>query len=76
MEYPELDVYTKQGAGNILAKNNQPNKNKSTGNINYNDDVKDDVENDKKTIKVYKKKIIEQRNEIERLRKKLEKYEK
>tara|TARA_Y100001970_G_C13843486_1_gene655642 strand:+ start:330 stop:560 length:231 start_codon:yes stop_codon:yes gene_type:complete len=76
MEYPELDVYTKQGAGNILEKNNQPNKNKSTGNINYKDDVKDDVENDKKTIKLYKKKIIEQRNEIERLRKKLEKYEK
>jgi len=74
MEYPELDVYTKQGAGNILAKNNQSNKNKSKGNIN--DENRENRENDKKTIKLFKKKIIEQRQEIERLREKLDKYEK
>jgi len=65
MEYAELNLYSKQGGEAFTVKN--ITKDKKTTLLD---------ENDKKILKIYKKKIIEQRNEIESLKKKLEKYEK
>jgi hypothetical protein len=65
MEYAELNLYSKQG-GEAFTVNNIT-KDKKTKLVD---------ENDKKILKIYKKKIIEQRQEIESLKRKLEKYEK
>lgn len=73
MEYAELDLYTKQG-GEKKDSNNDINgdniekltiKKKQNKTSNY-----------EKTLKLYKKKIIEQRNEIERLNTILERNQK
>ena len=63
MEYAELDVYSIQGGEAFIKKN-----------IDEGETEKMD-ENDKIILRKYKKKIIEQRNEIDRLKKKLEEYE-
>jgi hypothetical protein len=63
MEYAELNLYSKQGGGAFTKKNV----------------VEKGVpldENDKTILKAYRKKIIEQRQEIELLKKRLEKCEK
>ena len=62
MEYAELDLYNQQG-GELFQKK-----------INKKDEEIVD-EKDKKIIRIYKKKIIEQRNEIEELKKKIKKLE-
>ena len=66
MEYAELSLYNKQGGEEFTKENVIDEKNK---------DSSLDT-NDKQILKKYKKKIIEQRQEIEMLRKRLEKYEK
>ena len=63
MEYAELNLYSKQG-GEVFTKKNVVEKGVSLD------------ENDKTILKAYRKKIIEQRKEIELLKKRLEKYEK
>jgi len=65
MEYAELNLYSKQGGEAFTEKN--ITKDKKTNLLD---------ENDRKILKAYKKKIIEQRQEIESLKKKLDKYEK
>ena len=70
MEYAELNLYSKHGGSfQNEMKEESTNKiikeKKQTQKNNY-----------EKTIKLYKKKIIEQRNEIERLKEMLEKYKK
>ena len=62
MEYAELNLYSKQG-GEVSTKKNVVEKGVSLD------------ENDKTILKAYRKKIIEQRQEIELLKKRLEKYE-
>ena len=63
MEYAELKLYNRQGSDAFTKKN-------------IIDNTKEDLnENDKKVLKMYRKKIIEQRNEINRLKKLLESYE-
>jgi len=62
MEYSELSLYDIQGGEAFMKKN-------------VVEDKKEELdENDKVNLRKYKKKIIEQRNEIERLKKELEKY--
>ena len=58
MEYAELNLYSRQSGGAFTKKNVV----KKGTNID---------ENDKKVLKAYRKKIIEQRNEIEDLKKQL-----
>jgi len=58
MEYAELNLYSKQGGGAFTKKN-----------VVEKGAVLD--ENDKHILKAYRKKIIEQRNEIEDLKKQL-----
>jgi hypothetical protein len=58
MEYAELNLYSKQGGGAFTKKN-----------VVEKGAVLD--ENDKNILKAYRKKIIEQRNEIEDLKKQL-----
>ena len=58
MEYAELNLYSKQGGGAFTKKN-----------VVEKGEVLD--ENDKNILKAYRKKIIEQRNEIEDLKKQL-----
>ena len=65
MEYEELNLYNRQG-GEAFTKKHVIKKGET---------IKID-ENDKKILKQYRKKIIEQRKEIEELKQKLEKYEK
>ena len=63
MEYAELKLYNRQGGDAFTKKN-------------IIDNTKEDLnENDKKVLKMYRKKIIEKRNEINRLKKLLESYE-
>jgi hypothetical protein len=59
MEYAELNLYSKQGGG-AFTKKNVVEKGVSLD------------ENDKNILKAYRKKIIEQRQEIELLKKQLE----
>lgn len=70
MEYAELNLYSKHGGSFQNEIKEEPTnkiikEKKQTQKNNY-----------EKTIKLYKKKIIEQRNEIERLKEMLEKYKK
>ena len=58
MEYAELNLYTRQSGGEFTKKNVV----KKGTNID---------ENDKKVLKAYHKKIIEQKNEIEDQKKQL-----
>ena len=58
MEYAELNLYSKQGGGAFTKKN-----------VVEKGGVLD--ENDKNILKAYRKRIIEQRNEIEDLKKQL-----
>ncbi len=62
MEYAELNVYNVQG-GEAFIKKNIDEKG-----------LEKLSEEDKKILRKYKKKIIEQRNEIEQLKRELEKY--
>lgn len=62
MEYSELSLYDIQGGEAFMKKNVVKDKKEELD------------ENDKVNLRKYKKKIIEQRNEIERLKKELEKY--
>ena len=62
MEYSELSLYDIQGGEEFMKKNVVENTKEKLD------------ENDKVNLRKYKKKIIEQRNEIERLKKELEKY--
>mgnify|MGYP001186582105 CR=1 FL=1 len=64
MEYQELALYNRQGGEAFTQKNVTEKKVTSLS------------EKDKNLLKLYKKKIIEQRQEIENLKKKLKKYEK
>jgi hypothetical protein len=59
MEYAELNLYSKQG-GEVFTKKNVVEKGVSLD------------ENDKTILKAYRKKIIEQRQEIELLKERLE----
>jgi len=63
MEYAELNLYSRQSGGAFTKKNVV----KKGTNID---------ENDKKVLKAYRKKIIEQRNEIEDLKKQLDEEKK
>ena len=63
MEYQELALYNRQGGEAFTQKN-------------VTEKVTSLSEKDKNLLKLYKKKIIEQRQEIEILKKKLKKYEK
>tara|TARA_Y100001936_G_C15814258_1_gene528272 strand:+ start:68 stop:259 length:192 start_codon:yes stop_codon:yes gene_type:complete len=63
MEYQELKLYNRQG-GEAFTKKNVTEKVTSLS------------EKDKNLLKLYKKKIIEQRQEIENLKKRLKQYEK
>ena len=63
MEYSELKLYNLQG-GDTFRKKNIDTENTKID------------ENDKKVLRIYKKKIIEQRNEIDRLKQKLKQMDK
>ena len=63
MEYAELKLYNLQGGDTFRKKN-------------INTESKKIDENDKKVLRIYKKKIIEQRNEIDRLKQKIQQLEK
>lgn len=70
MEYAELNLYSKHGGSFQNEMKEEPTnkiikEKKQAQKNNY-----------EKTIKLYKKKIIEQRNEIERLKTMLEKHQK
>ena len=70
MEYAELNLYSKHGGSFQNEMKEEPTnkiikEKKQAQKNNY-----------EKTIKLYKKKIIEQRNEIERLKRILENYKK
>ena len=56
MEYVELKLYDLQGGDLFQNKNINPKDNRMDS-------------NDRKILRVYKKKIIEQRNEIKKLKK-------
>ena len=62
MEYAELKLYNLQGGDSFQKKN-----------INPKDNIMDS--NDRKILRVYKKKIIEQRNEIKKLKEKIQQLE-
>ena len=62
MKYAELDLYDKQGGEGFQIKINKKDE-----------EILNDK--DRKILRVYKKKIIEQRNEIEELKKKINKLE-
>ena len=62
MDYAELKLYNLQGGDTFRKKN-----------IDTKGETMDD--NDKKILRLYKKKIIEQRNKIEELEKKIKKLE-
>ena len=66
MDYEELNLYNQAGGENLFLKEHI-SKNK--------EEVEDDSNKDC-IIKKYRKKIIEQRNEIERLKKYIQKFEK
>lgn len=71
MEYAELNLYSKHGG----SFQNEIKKEESTDKIIK--EKKQSQKNDyEKKIKLYKKKIIEQRNEIEILKNILEKHQK
>jgi hypothetical protein len=63
MEYQELSLYNRHGGENFIKKNIKKEEN----NQNLNED-------DRRILKVYKKKIIQQRNEIEKLTSLLKKH--
>ena len=63
MDYSELDIYNLQGGESFMKKNIDCK----------NTDIID--ENDKGTLRVYKKRIIEQRNEIDELKQKIRELE-
>ena len=62
MKYAELDLYDQQGGEEFQKKINKKDE-----------EILNDK--DRKILRVYKKKIIEQRNEIEELKKKINKLE-
>ena len=62
MDYAELKLYNLQGGDTFRKKN-----------IDTKGETMDD--NDKKILRLYKKKIIEQRNKIEELEKKIKELE-
>ena len=62
MKYAELDLYDKQGGEGFQKKINKKDE-----------EILNDK--DRKILRVYKKKIIEQTNEIEELKKKINKLE-
>lgn len=68
MEYAELNLYNKLGGSE---KKNEKDK---TNIIDENTKKKEKKQEN--LVRLYKKKIIEQRNEIERLKTLLEKYQK
>lgn len=70
MEYAELNLYSKHG-GSFQNEMKEESTNKV-----IKEKKQSQKNNYEKTIKLYKKKIIEQRNEIERLKSMLEKYQK
>jgi hypothetical protein len=70
MEYAELNLYNKHG-GSFQNEMKEESTNKV-----IKEKKQSQKNNYEKTIKLYKKKIIEQRNEIERLKTMLEKYQK
>ena len=70
MEYAELNLYSKHG-GSFQNEIKEESTNKV-----IKEKKQSQKNNYEKTIKLYKKKIIEQRNEIERLKSMLEKYQK
>lgn len=70
MEYAELNLYSKHG-GSFQNEMKEDSTNKV-----IKEKKQSQKNNYEKTIKLYKKKIIEQRNEIERLKTMLEKYQK
>ena len=63
MEYQELSLYNRHGGEKFIKKNIKKEEN----NQNLNED-------DRRILKVYKKKIIQQRNEIEKLTNLLKKH--
>tara|TARA_Y100001958_G_C21240997_1_gene568712 strand:- start:1978 stop:2187 length:210 start_codon:yes stop_codon:yes gene_type:complete len=69
MEYAELNLYNKRG-GSVKSKQVE------LTNVNTKENMKNKEKKQENIIKLYKKKIIEQRNEIERLKEMLEKYKK
>ena len=62
MEYAELKLYNLQGGDSFQKKNINPKDNRMDS-------------NDRKILMVYKKKIIEQRNEIKKLKEKIQQLE-
>jgi hypothetical protein len=62
MDYPELELYNRQGGEEFTKKNIEGGDKLNNG--------------DKNTIRLYRKKIIEQRNEIKELKEKLEQLKK
>lgn len=70
MEYAELNLYSKHGGSFQNEMKEEPT------NKVIKEKKQSQKNNYEKTIKLYKKKIIEQRNEIERLKSMLEKYQK
>lgn len=70
MEYAELNLYNKYGG------ERKKTEKKDENNIEKILNEKKQKNKEENLIKLYKKKIIEQRNEIERLKELLEKYKK
>lgn len=62
MDYAELKLYNLQGGDSFRRKNINPKNNTMDS-------------NDRQILRVYKKKIIEQRNEIEQLKQKIKQFE-